>query len=276
MIRRILSEFKAKLFGTKYKVLHEKFMGHDLRLYERTIRNADKDDAWFYELVKRSNCFFDIGANVGSTGIYAKSNNRNKKVLLVDPNLEALTIAYKNLMMNEMGLNSQFFCGFVSDKVGEQVKFYTIGIGEAGSMFRSHAHTASKTNSFFYINTVTIDHIVETIQWIPDLIKVDVEGAETFVLNGSMSLASQQKTSFFIEMHRTEEIPMVQNAQMVLDWCKKTSYNCYYLKNHALLSSADEVANRGKCHFSVMPSSMAYPEFLKDINEGDSLKLSTK
>jgi FkbM family methyltransferase len=272
MIRSILSEIKAKIFGAKYKVLDENFMGYEYKLYERTIRKADKDDAWFYELAKRSNCFFDIGANVGSTAIYAKANNKDKKVLLVDPNIEALTIAYKNLMMNQMGLNAQFFCGFVSDKGGEQVKFYTVGIGEAGSMYKSHAKTASKTNTFYYINTVTLDHLVETLNWVPDLIKVDVEGAESLVLNGAMNLVAKQQTTFFVEMHATEEIPMAKNADLILEWCKKVSYSCYYLKNHALLSSSSEVAKRGKCHFLLIPSSMPYPEVLKGINEGDDLR----
>lgn len=62
-------------------------------------------------------------------------------------------------MLNNMGRNIRFWPAFVSDKRGDRVKFYTIGAGEAGSMYKSHAKTAATLNSFFYVDTTSVDYL---------------------------------------------------------------------------------------------------------------------
>ena len=66
----------------------------------------------------------------------------------VDPNPEALGMAASNIIQNNLGSRTQYLTAFVSDKPGNSMKFYTVGAGAAGSMYASHAETASSLNSF--------------------------------------------------------------------------------------------------------------------------------
>ena len=137
-------------------------------------------------------------------------------------------------------------------------------------MQQSHARL---TNSFYLVETLTIDEIVKRTSVQPDFIKVDVEGAEHLVLNGARELAKEQMTTFFVEMHAVPELTMEQNAMHILNWCNKNSYKAYYLKDHKQITEAEAIKHRGKCHLLLIPIEKDYPSYLKDIQEGDKLTL---
>ncbi|MBZ0099518.1 MAG: FkbM family methyltransferase, partial [Taibaiella sp.] len=139
-IRKLISAYKAKLLGQQTRWEQVRLMGRDLTMPVGTInKKADKDDAWWYALSQRYDVIFDIGANVGYSTILAAMQNPGKYVLLADPNPDALKVARQNLEQNGMGGNKYYINAFVGERKGEQVKFYTLGTGSAGSMFGSHA-----------------------------------------------------------------------------------------------------------------------------------------
>ena len=61
--------------------------------------------------------------------------------------------------MNNLGNNASYFPAFVSDSIGDKIKFYTVGSGAAGSMYKSHAETAAILNTYLYVNTITLDFL---------------------------------------------------------------------------------------------------------------------
>ncbi len=89
-------------------------------------------------------------------------------------------------------------------------------------MFKGHAETAAALNSFYYTDQLTIDTLTEKVNFIPDLIKIDVEGSESYALEGAKKTASLGKSKFLVEMHSPPELPMSENADRVLKWCKET------------------------------------------------------
>jgi FkbM family methyltransferase len=97
-------------------------------------------------ILKRSAGVFDIGCNVGAASIIASVNDPDRQIVLVDPNLRALSLAKENLESNSMGTNKQYVSAFVSDVQDASVKFYTVGSGAAGSMYGSHIQTAKKNS----------------------------------------------------------------------------------------------------------------------------------
>ncbi|SHJ00083.1 FkbM family methyltransferase [Flavobacterium terrae] len=234
-------------------------------------KKVDQDDAWFFELAKNAEHIFDLGSNIGYMSLLAAIQKNNKSILLVDPNPEALARAAQNMIVNGFGHKTKFISAFIGDVDGEKVKFYTVGTGEAGSMFSGHAETAAVINSFYEVEKLTIDTLVSTLNLVPDLIKIDVEGAEFLALNGASKTASLSKTKFFIEMHSPPELPMKENAQLVLNWCSQNNYKAYYLKDAVQLKEADVIASRGKCHLLLLPKDEGYPERLRNIKQGDSL-----
>jgi len=271
-LKKLLSAYKVKLLGSHARLVRTKLIGREFLVYDGTIvEKVDKDDAWFFALSRHHDNIFDIGANIGYTTILASLTNAHKKVVLVDPNPDALTYASGNLIRNNLSVNKIFVPCFVSEKSGEKVKFFTVGAGAAGSMFASAAESARMSNSFYWVDTMTVDDIVNMTGVTPDFVKVDVEGAESFVLKGATRLAAMHQTKFFVEMHAPDEMPMLKNASLVLDWCKANNYTPYYLKEHSEMATAAMIAHRGKCHLLLVPQGQEYPSYLRNIQEGAAL-----
>lgn len=248
-------------------------LGKDMTVSTGIVnKKADKDDAWWYALSSRYDKIYDIGANVGYSAILACKNKPDKHILLIDPNKDAIAVAKTNLEINGLGKNKEYMTAFISDSTGAHVKFYTLGVGSAGSMYGSHADSAKSVNAYSMVKTIMLDDVVDMVGFAPELIKVDVEAAESFVLAGATELAKQQSVIFHVEMHGPKEMPMVENAKLILDWCTNNNYKAFYMKEHNLLENAKQIAHRGRCHLLLLPQQMEYPEYLKEINEGDEIE----
>lgn len=272
-LKKVLS-----FYYSNKKIYHEsKLCGIDLKTLPNTIRKkTDKDDAWYFALLQNSKIVFDLGCNIGYTSLLAAIQKENEKIVLVDPNPEALAKAAQNMIVNGFGFKSTFISAFVGNEDGKKVKFYTVGSGEAGSMYASHAETAQAVNSFYEVEVITIDSLVHKVRFIPDLVKIDVEGAESLALEGAVRLAEKQSTKFFIEMHALKERSMKENAELIIDWCRKNNYKAFYLSNKKELIEADMIATRGKCHLLLLPFKESFPDYLSAIKEGDLLPTSIK
>ncbi len=240
-------------------------LGHPVKVLPGTVRQQpDQDDAWFVWLAAHRKRLYDVGANVGFTALVAALKGM-ERILLIDPNPVALSRAAANLIYNNLAAHSSYITAFASDRVGEVVPFYTVGAGAAGSMYKGHAKTAAATGSVIHVPTTTIDKLVEEQGWVPDFIKIDVEGAESKVLEGAIQTARSGQPWIMVEMHSPPELPMVENARLVLDWCCQVDYQAWYMKEAVVMETPDLIAHRGKCHLLLLPKDEAYPTALAAI-----------
>ncbi len=242
-----------------------RLLGREVKALPGTIRKTpDQDDAWFDWLVRHRTAMFDVGANIGFTALIAALRGM-ERMLLIDPNPEALSWAAANLIYNNLAVGCGFVAAFVGDAPGETVSFYTVGAGAAGSIYPGHAQTAAAGGSVMEVPTTTIDVLVEQLRWTPDFIKVDVEGAEADVLEGAVRTARTARPWLMVEMHSPPELPMRENAALVLNWCKENRYTAWYMKEAAVMDHPDMIAHRGKCHLLLLPEGETYPEALAAI-----------
>lgn len=262
--------FWLSKFGISRKTYeHKQIQSKTYKIIKGTIRDeVDKDDAWIFHLGANSKVIFDVGSNIGQSAMLFLHHDSVERILLIDPNPLALTAAAENLLLNSLSLKASFVPAFLSDKENETVDFYTIGSGAAGSKYKDHAKTAANQDSHFKVSTLTVDYLVKYYNLIPDLVKIDVEGAEVEVLNGSVNLAAKKSTIFFVEVHSTNGI--VKNTEMVLQWCQTNGYDAYYLKEHRLLST-DQIKERGRYHALLVPTGFAYPNYLLSVKQGDPI-----
>ena len=275
-------QIKRALKGLYYAIkppntsfISAEICGVPLQVLQGTVRkHVDQDDTWWFYLAKHHNIIFDIGCNIGYTALLALIQNSNKQILLVDPNPEALQKAATNLIQNGLANKAHFMAAFVSDTLDDTMKFYTVGSGAAGSMYASHAETAASMNSFLEVKTVTLDYISEFYNIKPDLVKIDVEGAETLVMQAAKKTANTSKCSFFIEMHNVTNLGMEAAGQKMIDWCNEMNYKAWYLKTGELLENAEDIKNRGKCHLLLLPQEKKYPEYLKGVKQNAPLPKS--
>lgn len=263
-------KFKKVLSNLKYKLFKKSDFWEIVNLNDKNLlclknsyrKKKDSDDDWFDLLSKDSSCIFDVGCNIGYTALLALTNDNVKKILLIDPNPEALFIAHKNLIKNNLIGKAITYVSFVSDVIDNEIDFYTIGHGAAGSIYRSHAETAASLNSFIKVKTVTLDYLMDYFELFPDFIKIDVEGAEFLVLKGSKNLVNKMQPKILVEVHSNKELSMFDNTQNILQWCEEVEYSAWYLSNKTMLINADEVKQRGKFHMLLLPKKHNLPNYL--------------
>lgn len=152
-------------------------------------------------ILKKGHVFFDVGANVGYyTVLASRLVASSGKVIAIEPAIRNLVYLYRHLHLNNAG-NVTVVTAACSDKVSLAAfclaqstannflkDFYT-GIGTSGP-----GHCAP-------VPTVTVDSLVEQTGTLPDVLKIDVEGAEFAVLKGAANTLAKSKPSVLLETH---------------------------------------------------------------------------
>jgi len=248
-------------------------VGRDLVVREGSLNDGpDYDDSWLFACAQRAKVAFDVGANVGQSALLMLCANV-AEVTLIEANPTALAIAADNLIRNQLSARARFVSAFASDASDQTVDLWTVGVGAAGSMYPGHAKAAAREGTVQRVPTATLDELTDKFAAVPDLVKIDVEGAETKVLAGSKRIAAHHGTRFLVEMHSAPEMPMLRNATLVLEWARATGYAVWYLRDAVKLEIPEQIGDRGRCHLLLQPAAWPYPEWLVGI--GQSARLPT-
>lgn len=155
----------------------------------------------FCELIKKSNVFFDIGANIGYYSLLA-SSIRGKDVLVCafEPMPSAYSYLQENIKINgfdnikpfELALSNQKGKATFYSIVNEKFKSYPQLTGDGG-LSKTQSGNRAKIN--FDVETNTLDDFVNEIigDNKVDLIKLDTEANEHFVLMGANNVLKNHR-----------------------------------------------------------------------------------
>jgi len=147
--------------------------------------------AFLLHFLRPEDLFVDIGANVGAYTILA-SAEINAKTIAVEP----VPSTFENLMQNV----------FVN-KMQEKVTARNIGLGAKNGKLKftrsldtvNHVATENETDTV-EVDVSTLDSVLAGAS--PALLKIDVEGFETEVLNGAdKTLANETLKAIIIELN---------------------------------------------------------------------------
>jgi FkbM family methyltransferase len=168
-----------------------------LGTYERAISNALLASKRPIEVA------YDVGAHVGLTSlVLARVSGRSATVLAFEPAHENVALLTSLIAANP-GIDIRIFPIALSDTV-DQVEFCHYQ-GSSMGLLRTIAFedgTDVLDIEREVVRTTTVDTIVfEQKQPVPDLIKIDVEGAERLVLAGSQETIKRYHPTFLIELH---------------------------------------------------------------------------
>ena len=269
-----LAYFLGRRFGLYIKRSTTlRVMDKTYRVVGAAERQADYDEAWLLALAQHADRIFDIGCNIGRASLVMSYSDQVEQMLLADANPEALAIAAENMIHNGLSHKARFVCAFVSDQPGQMAILHTVGHGAAGSMYSGHAKSASQLGTQITVPTTTLDELVEMCGYLPDLVKIDVEGAELLVLKGAACLAQRGMTRFCVEMHSNPALPMKQNAANLIAWCQANAYSAWYLKTKIRLEAPEQIADRGRCHVLLLPKDQLFPAYLLGIEQGAPIDL---
>jgi FkbM family methyltransferase len=275
--------FRHRIYNmlhSKGIIVHKKettpFLGKQIYATKGAFsRKHEKDDAWLYAISRNHNAILDIGCNMGQSSILMTLNTNNR-IICVDPNPNALSRCAENLIFNRLSGQATFVNAFVGEEDNKEIQFFSSLYDAAGSMFASFAKTSNSIGKSHYVIQKTVDLICKECDFVPNFIKIDVEGAEGFVLKGIKGEILQHKPLLFVEMHSGPELSITENTQRVVDWCSQNHYSPYYMREHAPLKSVDHIKNRGRYHLLLIPEGGSYPEYLKSIPENAQIQVFDK
>lgn len=138
--------------------------------------------------IKRPN-FLDIGCNLGVMTLSVLLRNRGVTTVSVDPNQRAIELLNRSIHLNSLGRRAQTLCLAVSNSSGSL--FY-----EAGGSFVGHVVEQGKS-----VPAVPLLELIAQQVRGPSVIKIDVEGYETALVDSLAHLPNLRGSALVIELH---------------------------------------------------------------------------
>lgn len=229
---------------------------------EGAVRVPEYDDAWMLACALRAKQVFDIGSNIGQAALIMLLSPSVEQITLVEPNPSALIIAAENLILNGLVSRARFVAAFADHKDDDEVTLWTLETGAAGSIYPERAVSARRHNTSIRVPTITLDTLIAKYG-VPDLVKLDVEGAEMRALQGAAKLAQGGQTRFLVEMHMIPNMTMMQHFILLLKWCASVGYSAWFLPTHQRLPLQN--IPDARCHVMLQPEGWLYPDWLAEI-----------
>ena len=177
---------------------------------------------------------FDIGANIGIFTLLAAS--RGAKVFAFEPSRMVRSQLELNITLNGFGERVSIVPDAVSDSEG-MIPFFETRDGNwgVGRIF-SYGHSAGKSNDYV-VPTKTLDHFISQLG-MPDVVKIDIEGAEWLVLKGAPStLADRRAPDFLIEFHPEEIVALGGSMERCIEQFLECGFTQYQLTDPPLGTS---------------------------------------
>ena len=173
--------------------------------------------------LRSDDVFYDIGANIGMISILVakKMKGKLKRICCFEPdNAQELRENLKLNGLSEIDVH-QFALG---DKEGTCELFVS---GDVGGGSHSLASGYKEGARAVEIEIKRGDHFVESSGFPPDVIKLDVEGAELSVLRGlEQTLKAGRLRELFVEVHPKGMELFGDSADELTKWMESHRYEC--------------------------------------------------
>lgn len=142
--------------------------------------------------LKKNDVFFDVGANIGLISLFVKKFFPEVEIHAFEPGDSTYACFSETILKNKF---SKIFLNKkgVSNQEGV-AKFFIDSKSNGGSSL-----VREQFGETIEIDLTTIDKYVQKTGVIPNFIKVDVEGAEDFVLQGARETIQNHKPILIIE-----------------------------------------------------------------------------
>ena len=223
----------------------------------------------FKAFAKQSSVIFDVGANTGLYSVVSRGINPNAKIYAFEPYLINAHRFKKNMQLNNIE-----DVNLLEKAVGNSKDDIEFAVPAHDQICDVLSADTEFTNRFYkkwgsYKNVmvpqITIDTFMtsENLNGI-DLIKIDVENYESFVLEGALETLDKFSPTIFIEIFvDTEKIKFYEEN------LKPLGYHCYSLLNEGIIRTESLVANPDCWNF-ILSKARTQDEYLS-FSELDNL-----
>lgn len=197
--------------------------------YEKTIVDT------FIQYAKKSNVIYDLGANVGYyTLLASKYVLKPGEVCAFEPLPQNIFYLKKHVELNKISNVHIFECA-ISNITGI-VEFKELDDAQAGTICKNS--TMFNKIRIVKINSITLDDLIENENISPpQLIKMDIEGAEFDALKGGKHLLERYHPTIFLSTHNCHVKGIHKKC---CDFLVDLGYNLSYFNLHERLTDMDD------------------------------------
>ena len=196
--KKNLNNFDVKRNGINWRLdLSE---GIDLTIF--LFGNSEKNLNNLKRLlpIEKKLTFIDIGANIGSTSLNLANQFKNSKIYAFEPTYYAFDKFKVNLNLNYELKKRIFPINSLISNKSLKKDIYSSWKIDVTSNTEVHKYHRGTSKSFTE-NFITLDEFVEKQQIINiDLIKIDVDGNEKYVIESSIKTLEKFKPIIFLEL----------------------------------------------------------------------------
>lgn len=202
---------KAKNGYTLYNK-YDKYIGRSIELYGEF---SEKEVALFKQVCKKNATVVEIGANIGThTQAFSKMVGESGRVYAFEPQRIVFQTLCANLALNSI-LNVEAFAIALGDEEGFVLLPDIVydKEGNFGGIEFDKFSTGRKIPKVKLDDFLKVDRV--------DFIKIDVEGMEKEVIDGSVSIIKRFKPILYVENDRREK------SASLIETIKNLDYNIF-------------------------------------------------
>jgi FkbM family methyltransferase len=161
---------------------------------------------WITERLKPGDVFFDVGAHQGWISmVAARQTGRDGKVVAFEPSPASVNFLRYHKRMNRL-TQMEIVPKAVTKADAAAISFNLVGDGDAvmNSLVEiEEVKSDPRGSSVIQVEAVTLDSYSLQTGLVPAMIKIDTEGAELWVCEGTRRLLAQSHPTLIIATHPT-------------------------------------------------------------------------
>jgi FkbM family methyltransferase len=186
---------------------------------------------WISERLNPGGTFFDVGAHYGWMSLAAaKLVGSSGRVIAFEASPVLLDVLSYHRRVNRLN-QIQIVSNAISDKDSDAVAFYLVN---KGLSFRNSLTIGGEDTPYimpsqkmrFEVRSMTLDRFCSESRVVPDLIKIDVEGAELLVLQGAERLIEEFHPALILGVH-PYWLPRSQNVEQIFAFLERHRYRVH-------------------------------------------------
>ncbi len=206
-----------------------------------------KETVLFKNYININTVFYDVGANIGYyTLLAAKRIGENGTIYAFEPDSNNRKKLHANIELNNFK-NVVIVPNIVSNKNNKTIKLFVSDKKNRGmSSIEKPDNFSGITEN---VQTISLDEFSKTAKF-PDLIKIDVEGAEYSVLKGMKEIMKKNNPDILIEVKDETLYNQNVSRKMLAELIRKMEYNFYEIGDDGQLYISEELNESSLCFLS--------------------------
>jgi FkbM family methyltransferase len=200
------------LYGPSYYAMY----GRDAAFYHY----EEEVKAEILEHLPMGGVFFDVGANIGLISLFISRFRKDVRIYAFEPSIVTSAALEHTVAKNKIQ-NIHLVKKGVSNKSEDNITFFIDSKSSGGnSLLKSAISHEVKTSES--ISLVSLDDFILSSNTTPAVVKVDVQDAESFVIEGAKKLIKATSPTFIIE---TNNELLLKNPAIFIE-----SFENYFVK----------------------------------------------